>query len=86
MQGVIVFDIGGHKWTLDLTSGTGSLTDGVPDGVEPDLTLTANDDNFAKLVSGQLNPQQVCLASCAQAPRAQMCALAMRRGLLLPVE
>jgi putative sterol carrier protein len=58
VQGVIVFDVGGLKWSLDLRSGTGTLTEGDAED-DPDLTLTTSHENFAKLVSGQLNPQQV---------------------------
>ena len=57
MQGVILFDVSDKKWTLDLSSGAGSLKEGDTDNA--DLTLTMNDENFAKLVSGKLNPQQV---------------------------
>jgi putative sterol carrier protein len=59
MQGVILFDVGNQKWTLDLSSGAGSLKQG-GDSESADLTLTMTDENFAKLVSGKLNPQQVC--------------------------
>lgn len=54
---MIVFDVGGKEWTLDLSSGAGSLGKGAAE--EPDLVLTTNDANFEKLVSGKLNPQQV---------------------------
>lgn len=54
---MIVFDVSDKKWTLDLTSGTGSLKEGDADSA--DLTLSMTDENFEKLVSGKLNPQQV---------------------------
>jgi putative sterol carrier protein len=59
VQGVILFEVGSQKWTLDLSSGAGSLKQG-EEGA-PDLTLTMTDENFAKLVSGKLNPQQAFL-------------------------
>ena len=57
-QGIVVFKIDGEDWTLDLREGKGSLVKGSPED-QPDLTLTINDENFAKLVMGKLGPQQV---------------------------
>jgi putative sterol carrier protein len=55
----VVLKIDDDQWTLDLRKGTkGSLQRGVP-ADKPDLTLTVSDDNFAKLVMGKMNPQQV---------------------------
>ena len=56
-QGTVVFDIDGEKWTLDLRPGQRKVTQGAPEG-KPDLTLTISDDNFVKLVSGKMGPQQ----------------------------
>ena len=56
-QGTVVFDIDGEKWTLDLRPGQRKVTKGAPEG-KPDLTLTISDDNFVKLVSGKIGPQQ----------------------------
>jgi putative sterol carrier protein len=61
VQGIILFNVGGKEWTLDLSSGKGAVTEGQPDGVTPELTLTMTDETFAKLVAGKLNPQQVRL-------------------------
>lgn len=60
MQGLVVFNIDGDQWTLDLRpeSGKGSVKKGAPEE-KPDLTLTISDENFVKLVMGKLNPQQV---------------------------
>ncbi len=59
MQGLIVFKIDDDEWTLDLREGTsGSLQQGPPPE-KADLTLTISDANFAQLVMGKLNPQQV---------------------------
>ena len=35
------------------------ILQGPPQNEKPDLTLTVSDENFAKLVMGKLNPQQV---------------------------
>lgn len=59
MQGLVVFKVDDEDWTLDLREGQGSVTKGLPKE-KADLTLTINDENFAKLVMGKLNPQQVC--------------------------
>ena len=58
VQGVVVFDIDGEKWTLDLRPGSRKVTKGAPEG-KPDLTLTISDENFVKLVMGKMGPQQV---------------------------
>jgi SCP-2 sterol transfer family len=60
MQGLVVFNIDGDLWTLDLRSSPGSVSKGSP-ADKPDLTLTISDDNFVKLVMGKLNPQQAFL-------------------------
>lgn len=58
LQGIVVFDIDGEKWTLDLTPGSRGVKKGAPEG-KPDLTLTISDENFVKLVMGKMGPQQV---------------------------
>lgn len=59
-QGLIVFDIDKEKWTLDLRPGKGSVAKSEPAaGDKPDLTLTITDENFSKLTTGKLGPQQV---------------------------
>ena len=60
VQGLVVFNIDGDQWTLDLRpeSGSGSVKKGAS-AEKPDLTLTISDENFVKLVMGKLNPQQV---------------------------
>lgn len=60
LQGLIVFDIEGDKWTLDLREDHGELYEGQPkQGAKTDLTLTISDSNFVKLVMGKIGPQQV---------------------------
>ena len=60
-----MFKVDDDDWTLDLREGKGSVAKGVP-ADKPDLTLTINDENFAKMVMGKLNPQQVrdCKGVC----------------------
>ena len=53
-----MFKVEEDDWTLDLREGKGSVAKGVPSD-KPDLTLTVSDENFAKMVMGKLNPQQV---------------------------
>ncbi len=61
LQGLVVFNIDGEQWALDLREGKGSVNKGAP-ADKPDLTLTISDENFVKLVMGKLNPQQVSAA------------------------
>lgn len=58
IKGIVVFNIDGEEWSLDLREGKGNLARGAIDVVDADLTLTANDANFAALVMGKLGPQQ----------------------------
>lgn len=72
LQGLVVFDIDGEKWTLDLTPGSRSVKKGAPEG-KPDLTLTISDENFVKLVMGKIGPQQVIISIIrSQCPRARI--------------
>ncbi|WIA40729.1 hypothetical protein OEZ86_004418 [Tetradesmus obliquus] len=59
-KGLVVFNIDGEQWALDLRQGSGSVSKGAP-SEKPDLTLTISDENFVKLVMGKLNPQQAFL-------------------------
>ena len=58
LQGTVVFNIDGEKWTLVLTPGERKVFKGEPEG-KPNLTLTISDENFVKLVMGKMGPQQV---------------------------
>ncbi len=60
-QGIVVFKIDDAEWTLDLRpEATGErLYEGPPKEDKADITLTVTDANFAQLVMGKLNPQQV---------------------------
>jgi len=64
VKGIIVFNIDGQEWTLDMRvdapDGGSRLVKGPP-SEKPDLTVTVNDANFAQLVMGKLNPQQAFL-------------------------
>ena len=46
------------QWFIDLKTGNGSITAGAPAG-KPDCTLTVSDEDFAKIVSGKANAQQL---------------------------
>lgn len=59
-KGLVVFNIDGDLWTLDLRDAPGSVFQGSPSD-KPDLTLTISDENFVKLVMGKLSPQQAFL-------------------------
>jgi hypothetical protein len=58
MGGVILFDIEGEKWLLDLKSGNGSVTKG-EGATKPELIVTMSDDTFFDISQGKLNSQQV---------------------------
>eukprot|EP00884_Botryococcus_braunii_P021118 jgi/Botrbrau1/7690/Bobra.0159s0128.1 len=61
IKGLIVFDIDGEKFTLDLRPGKKpSVSKGAPTD-KADLTLTISDENFVKLVMGKMGPQQAFL-------------------------
>ncbi|MDO8644874.1 MAG: SCP2 sterol-binding domain-containing protein [bacterium] len=45
----------GGTWTVDLTGGEGKVLAG--SSGKPDVTVKMSDENFVKLVSGQLNGQ-----------------------------
>lgn len=60
VKGLVVFDIDGEHWSLDLREGEGALSKG-KHADKPDLTLTMTDTNFVQLVMGKLNPQQAFL-------------------------
>ncbi|KAK9794037.1 hypothetical protein WJX73_008916 [Symbiochloris irregularis] len=60
VKGLIVFHIDDEKWALDLRPGKSSVEKGAPKD-KPDLTLTITDENFLKLTSGKLGPQQAFL-------------------------
>ena len=56
VKGIIVFDLKDAQWTVDLKNGTGSVTEGR--AKKSDITITVSDENFVKMASGKLNPQQ----------------------------
>lgn len=45
----------GGTWTVDLTQPGGKVCEGA--SANPSCTVTMEDENFVKLVTGQLNPQ-----------------------------
>ena len=62
INSVIVFDItgeGGGKWTVDLTKPEGWVTAGAADNAK--MTVSASNDDFAKIVAKQLNAQMAAM-------------------------
>lgn len=57
-QGIVVFVIDDSVWTLDLRVGKGKLYEG-ESKEGSDLKVKATEENFVKLVMGELSPQQV---------------------------
>jgi putative sterol carrier protein len=55
-QAIVVFDIDGDKWTLDLRPDHGSLEKGEA-SEDAALTLTMNEATFINLVLGKTSPQ-----------------------------
>ena len=49
------------QWFIDLKTGSGSIIAGAPTG-KPDCTITVADDDFAKIVSGKANAQQLFMS------------------------
>ena len=62
-KAVYAFEIRGDKagkptvWTIDLKNGNGQIKEGSIDGVKPDATFVMLDEDFVKLATRQLNPQ-----------------------------
>jgi putative sterol carrier protein len=58
MNAVFQFDItgdGGGQWNAVITDGNATFHEGTSDA--PTVTITALDDDWIKIVNGQLNPQ-----------------------------
>ena len=54
MNNSYLFDIdGAGKWLVDVRDGQVNVQDG---GDSADVTISTNDENFQKIVSGELNP------------------------------
>jgi len=56
--GVLFFKIGSKSWTIDLKNAPGSVKSGPPSG-SADCTITVDEENFIKLMTGQANGQQL---------------------------
>ena len=55
MNNTYVFDIeGAGQWTVTLEDGKVSVTEGATG--EPDCTITSSQQNFERIVAGDLNP------------------------------
>ncbi|MBI2068159.1 MAG: SCP2 sterol-binding domain-containing protein [Deltaproteobacteria bacterium] len=58
INAIYQFDISGDQggcWTLDLTVPGGTIQSGISD--KATCTIKISDENFLKMISGQLNPQ-----------------------------
>jgi putative sterol carrier protein len=54
MNNSYLFDIeGAGKWVVTVDDGTVSVTEGEGDA---DVTISTNEENFGKIVAGELNP------------------------------
>jgi putative sterol carrier protein len=54
MTNSYLFEIDGvGKWTVDVQDGNLTVTEGVADA---DATISASEENFEKMVAGELNP------------------------------
>ena len=58
VKGVIVFDVSGHPFTIDLKTPPGAVYPGPPKSGKPSLTITVSDDDMVALADGKLNAQQ----------------------------
>ena len=58
VKGVIVFDVSGHPFTIDLKHGSGDVYAGMPKQGKPALTITVSDADMVSLADGKLNAQQ----------------------------
>lgn len=54
----MVFIIEDSTWTLDLREGKGKIYQGKPE-TKSDLEVKATEENFVKLVMGEISAQQV---------------------------
>ena len=55
MNNTYLFDIdGAGKWTVSLDNGNVSVTEG--EAGDPDCTITSSQENFERIVAGELNP------------------------------
>lgn len=57
VKGVFHFKVGGKSWTVDLKNGAGSVKSGAPSSA--DCTLTVGDEDFVKLMTGEVNGQSL---------------------------
>jgi len=58
VAGVFHFVVDGKSWTIDLKNAPGSVSTGAPK-TKADVTMTTNNADFLKLMTGQANGQQL---------------------------
>jgi putative sterol carrier protein len=55
MTNTYVFDVeGAGQWTVAVDDGKVNVTEGA--SADPDCTITSSEENFERIVSGELNP------------------------------
>ena len=59
MNNTYLFEVeGAGTWLVSVDDGRVSVTEG---GGEADCTISASEENFAKMVAGELNPTTACM-------------------------
>ena len=61
INAVIIFDIGGSKWTLDATKPTDWVKAGT-DGVTAKMTVTVSEADFSAMANKKLNPNMAAMS------------------------
>eukprot|EP01129_Flabellula_baltica_P015175 TRINITY_DN7543_c0_g1_i1.p1 TRINITY_DN7543_c0_g1~~TRINITY_DN7543_c0_g1_i1.p1 ORF type:complete len:421 (-),score=108.92 TRINITY_DN7543_c0_g1_i1:190-1452(-) len=56
VKGVIRFNVDGQKWTVDLSQGSGSISQ--DDSIKADCTITCGEETFIEVFTGKKNAQQ----------------------------
>ncbi len=61
INAVIVFDIGGNKWTVDMTRQNEWVKSGA-EGVTPKMTVTASENDFVAVASKKLDSKMAVMS------------------------
>ncbi len=81
INAVVVFDIGGNKWTVDMTKPSDWVKAGA-EGVTPKMTLMASDADFVAVCTKKLNAQMAAMSGKLKFKPMDL-NLAMKLGKLL---
>jgi putative sterol carrier protein len=82
INAVIVFDIGGNKWTLDMTKPSDWVSVGAAEGVTPKMTVTSSEADFVAIATKKLNAQMAAMSGKLKFKPMDL-NLAMKLGKLL---